>query len=75
MKKQHPRFDISLHLRASPQNKLPAHEAGQNLIAECRVVVQQDQKGRFHIQADLTWADTPLADQVIRRLDWLDWPL
>ena len=75
MKKQHPRFDISLPIRASPEDKLPAREAGPNLIAECRVVFRQDKKGRFHVQADLTWADTPLAERVIRQLEWLDWPL
>lgn len=75
MNKQHPQFNIRFQLQASPKNKLPVTDAGQNLIAECKVVVRQDKKGRFHVQADLTWADTPLAERVIRQLEWLDWPL
>lgn len=74
MKKRQRRLDISLHLQVSSEHKSPADD--ENILnTECRIVIRQDKTGAYNIHADLVLADTPLAKQVIRQLEWLDWPL
>lgn len=74
MKKRQHQLDITLSLRA-PSGTEPPDDKTQTLLADCRITVRQDKAGILNLNADLTLAETPLARQVLRRLEWLDWPL
>lgn len=74
MKKRQHQLDITLSLRA-PSGKEPPDEKDQTLLADCRITVRQGKAGTLNLNAELTLAETPLARQLIRRLEWLDWPL
>lgn len=74
MKKQQHQLDITLRLRA-PSADEPPDDKTQTLLADCRITLRQGKAGTLNLNAELTLAETPLARQLIRRLEWLDWPL
>lgn len=74
MKKHQHDLNISLQLDSHAwKGNLEFPE--NTLYATGRLRISRDATGDIQINAQLTLADSPLAQQVFRRLDWLDGPL